>query len=213
MSRDNFDPYSEHHIEDPVTREAVEAALAATDPIVRKRPAVERIFGFTLIALVVVGLFGAVLSVIDNISIEKNNHRLHQLEDCVDQQNDAILQRQPSLIGEPCGNPISAVPFSHPPPTPSAHSTTNSSVRKTPKHKKVGAAGVTETRVSKVSSTKTIIVRTQPITKTVTATKSAPSRVFVKTKTVSPTPTCAVNVLNSCLNADSKKSRQIKSSK
>ena len=80
-----FNPYAEGYQNDPVTKDAVAAALAATDPIVRKRPVTERFWVWTFILLIFIGLFGAVLSVIDSIQVSNYASQIRKQRVCIEQ--------------------------------------------------------------------------------------------------------------------------------
>lgn len=81
---DADDPYAPGHVNDPVTEDAVRAAMAATDkPSKKRHPWFERLFGSLIVFVLLLGAVGAVVGLVNSLSLREANNRLRIEQQCL----------------------------------------------------------------------------------------------------------------------------------
>lgn len=84
------DPYGPEHVPDPVTEEAVAAAMAATDPQVKTEPWFERFFVTIIIVILAIGLTGTVIGGWNSIELGNSNQQLRIEQNCLVRLNQQL---------------------------------------------------------------------------------------------------------------------------
>lgn len=76
------DPYEPGHVDDPVTKDAVAVAMAATERQAQRRW-YERAFTWFVIVVLALGTAGAVVSAINAVEIHNQNNSLRATQECL----------------------------------------------------------------------------------------------------------------------------------